>query len=80
MSGPVDSRLLDAVQKLARHVGDVAIAITPSAAPELEGRDEAGGTVTSLTEAVMGITAGLVRVADAISELADSVETIKESK
>jgi hypothetical protein len=39
----------------------------------LPGRDKAGGTVDYLTEAVMGITAGLVKVADAISELAEAV-------
>lgn len=39
--------------------------------------DESGGHVTSLTEAVMGMTAGLCRIADSISELAEAVREIK---
>lgn len=37
------------------------------------GRDAAGGNVESLTEACMGITSGLCRIADAINNLADAV-------
>lgn len=37
------------------------------------GTDATGGTVLSLTEACMGITAGLCRIADAINNLADAV-------
>lgn len=37
------------------------------------GKDAAGGTVSSLTEAVMGITAGLVRVADALLDIANAI-------
>ena len=37
------------------------------------GQDATGGTVDSLTEAVMGTTAGLVRIADAISDLAEAI-------
>lgn len=51
-----------------KHLTD---AITPISA--LPGNDAAGGTVNSLTEAVMGVTAGLVRIADAISDLAEAV-------
>lgn len=36
------------------------------------GQDAAGGYVTSLTEAVMGITAGLVKIATAIDNLASA--------
>ena len=48
----------------------IARAIAADAAP---GRDAAGGSVESLTEAVMGVTAGLVQIADAIGRLADAV-------
>ncbi len=37
----------------------------------------AGGTVGSLTEAVMGVTAGLVAIATAIHDLADAVRENK---
>lgn len=40
----------------------------------MAGYDEAGGTVTSLTEAAMGITAGLCKIAEAIDRLASAVE------
>lgn len=48
----------------------VAHAIAANAAP---GHDATGGTVASLTEAVMGITAGLCRVAESIESLADAI-------
>lgn len=48
----------------------IAHAISADAAP---GHDETGGTVSSLTEAVMGVTAGLCRVAEAIGDLAEAV-------
>jgi|TARA_Y100000310_G_C20613136_1_gene779112 hypothetical protein len=38
------------------------------------GRDEAGGVVDSLTEAVMGITSGLFQISHAIDGLAESIE------
>lgn len=37
------------------------------------GEDATGGTVGCLTESVMGITGGLCRVADSISDLAEAV-------
>ena len=48
----------------------IARAILASASP---GKDETGGHVECLTEAVMGITAGLCRVAEAIADLAAAV-------
>ena len=60
----VGNALADGFVKLAR-------AITPLSA--LAGTDAAGGRVESLTEAVMGVTAGLVQIAEAISDLAASV-------
>ncbi len=52
----------------------IASAITE---PVMPGHDETGGTVACLTEAVMGITAGLVQVADALNNIA---EAIREGK
>ena len=49
----------------------LAQAITPI--DTLAGTDAAGGEVGSLTEAVMGVTAGLVMIAHAIDALAEAV-------
>jgi hypothetical protein len=71
----VDKQVAEAVNQLSVEANRIANAITPvGAAP---GHDPTGGTVNSLTEAVMGVTAGLVRVAEAIEILA---EAVKESK
>lgn len=37
------------------------------------GNDAAGGRVESLTEAVMGVTAGLVQIADALNNVAEAI-------
>lgn len=49
----------------------VARSITPFGKP---GQDANGGYVDSLTESCMGITGGLVRVAEAINNLAEAIE------
>lgn len=36
-------------------------------------KDETGGTVGGVTEALMGITAALCRVADSLSEIAEAI-------
>ncbi len=54
----------------------IASAITANAVP---GRDEAGGYVGSLTEAIMGVTAGLVAIAKAIEELAEAMRERDET-
>jgi hypothetical protein len=64
-------RIEDALYVLAKNTHTVALAITPNASL---GRDEAGGEVHSLTEAVMGITSGLYEIAIAINNLAQAVE------
>jgi hypothetical protein len=65
------ANLADVVHGLVRATRAVADSITPSdAAP---GHDATGGTVASLTEAVMGVTAGLYAIASAIGELAGAV-------
>ena len=66
------ANLVDVANSLANATRAVANAITPlDAAP---GRDEAGGHVESLTEAVMGVSKGLCRIASAIESLACSVK------
>lgn len=51
--------------------------ITASASP---GKDATGGHVESLTEAVMGVTAGLVAIASAIERLAEAAERIASTQ
>lgn len=58
-----------AVIELNEAIRKVAHAISADAAP---GHDASGGTVDSLTEAVMGMTAGLFAIASAIESLADT--------
>jgi hypothetical protein len=58
--------------ELFHSVRRVAEAITPTATA---GKDAVGGTVISLTEAVMGITAALVQIAEATYDLADAVRS-----
>ena len=43
------------------------------------GYDAAGGVVNCLTSATMGITAGLFKVAEAISDLSHSVSQLKNN-
>jgi hypothetical protein len=57
--------------ELASSLQRIARAVTDEAMP---GHDATGGTVISLTESVMGITAGLCRVAEAIGRVADALE------
>ena len=54
-------------EEIAAGLRSIAVAVTADAAPS---HDETGGTVASLTEAVMGVTAGLVRIAIALEEVA----------
>ena len=63
------ANVVDVIDALARAVRLNASAITPlDTGP---GTDSAGGTITSLTEAVMGVTAGLFEIASAIEHLAE---------
>ena len=63
------ANLVDTTDRMASMIGSLARAITPQ--DILGGRDATGGTVLSLTEAVMGVSAGLVQIADAIASLKD---------
>lgn len=60
---PADATLGDVSWALKAALTPLTEAIGGRGAP---GHDAAGGTVDSLTEAVMGVTAGLCRIADAI--------------
>ena len=55
---------------LANGIYRLAAAITPNVAGVL---DESGTHVASLTEAVMGMTSGLIAIASAIEDLANAV-------
>lgn len=66
-----DDNTLNALDRMADQICNIANAIAPITA--IAGEDALGGHVTSLTEAVMGTTAGLVSIAAAITELADAV-------
>ena len=60
--------LVAVMENVASGLYCVGHAISSDAAP---GTDAAGGHIACLTEAVMGITAGLYRVAEAIEGLKD---------
>lgn len=65
------ANVTDTIQHVANALRSISRAIT---ADKTSGEDAAtGGDVDSLTEAVMGITAGLYNVASAISKLASAV-------
>lgn len=63
------ANLVDTTDRMANGLAALANAITNSNVGP--GLDANGGTVDSLTEAVMGVTAGLFRIAEAISDLKD---------
>ena len=65
--------LAEAMNSMAKRTGDIANAIYPLGSA-IGGHDANGGYVTSLTEAVMGVSAGLVKIASAIDGLASAIE------
>lgn len=60
----------DINHEIADNLGLIANAILPYGTTP--GHDAAGGTVVSLTEAIMGVTAGLMAIARALDKLADN--------
>lgn len=67
------ANIVDVVANLARSTQAVANGIrSPSACMS---HDETGGMVDSLTEAVMGVTKGLCRIADAIESVAGELSS-----
>lgn len=75
MNGEDDPSLEEAIIALSNQTRQIAQAITADGAP---GRDETGGTISSLTEAAMGITAGLCDIASAIRYLAEAIRESNE--
>jgi hypothetical protein len=79
----IDTATLDkSVEKLVRAFGELDRAITPRGSGNTlvtGGHDATGGYVTSLTEAVMGVTAGLCKIAEAIHGLSQSVRDTKDN-
>jgi hypothetical protein len=66
-------RTQQGIRKEMSMENEIARAIKAQA---IQGQDAAGGTVDSLTEAVMGITAGLFAIAEAQGRVADALESI----
>jgi hypothetical protein len=63
-------------EKLANSISKLSEAITPSGT--FPGTDACGGTVASLTEAIMGITAGLNEIAKSIYTLGEVIDNKTE--
>lgn len=70
------ANVVDVINGVAQGLFSLRRSITAQASP---GTDETGGHVECLTEAVMGITSGLFKIADAIRELADAVRETKSN-
>lgn len=73
----------DQIDDVVRALGYLDRAITPRGSDSVlisGGNDATGGYVTSLTEAVMGITAGLCKIADAIDGLSAAVDRRGDEK
>lgn len=70
--GETTANVTDVIGELARNVKGVCEAITVTA---VAGTDAAGGHVSCLTEAVMGVTAGLFQIAAALESVADALAT-----
>jgi hypothetical protein len=66
------ANVVDVIHSLAVSTSQIASAIRSSGVAA--GPDAMGGTIDSLTEAVMGVTGGLCQIAEAINQLADAVK------
>ena len=66
------------LEQTNRALHAVANAITPIDAGVTQ--DESGGFVASMTEATMGMTAGLFAIARALDNLADAVRESKSNE
>jgi hypothetical protein len=58
--------------EIAGAINAIASAIIPH--QSIGGNDATGGYVLSLAESIMGVTAALVKIADAIEHLAEATE------
>ena len=68
------ANLADVVNKLAVAITGLSYTIRPSDASI--GQDATGTHVTSVIEAVMGVTSGLCEIASAINKLAEAVKEL----
>ena len=64
------ANLVDVIDRGGHALRRIADAITVNVGP---GHDEAGGHIECLTEAVMGVTAGLCRIASALEAIAAAI-------
>jgi hypothetical protein len=69
------ANLVDVIHFVSRALWGVTHSITAQGAP---GRDAIGGSVTSLTESVMGVTAGLVSIAASLDAVAEAIRSTHE--
>lgn len=69
------ANVVDTIQQVASGLYAVRNSIAPNVAG---GTDAAGGHVTSLTEACMGITAGLMAIASALESVAAAIDAREE--
>lgn len=60
-----DANIADVHLRMAHAMERISLALLPDATPS---QDASGGTVVSLTEAIMGVTAGLFEIASAIRD------------
>jgi len=63
-----DSEAAETIDEAMLRIGNAICSSNASGGP-----DAAGGHVTCLTSSIMGVTAGLVQIADAINNLAEAV-------
>ncbi|MEY4684597.1 MAG: hypothetical protein RLZ25_1056 [Pseudomonadota bacterium] len=65
-------------KEIADNIRRLANAITPI--DSIPGEDASGGSVSSLTEAVMGVTSALVMIADSIDNYSKVIEQTRNEE
>ncbi len=70
--GKGEESIIGSIKDLSESAKRIAYSITP---PVAGNKDASGGHVESLTEAVMGVTGGLCKIAEAIESLAEAVRS-----
>jgi hypothetical protein len=70
-NGYSPANIVDVIAKLSQSIKKIADSITDGGAGP--GTDATDGSISCLTEAVMGVTGGLCRIAESITNLADAV-------
>jgi hypothetical protein len=71
-----DTMSTESAKIIATAIDHLADAITPRGA--CPGRDATGGSVGSLTEAMMGITAALQNISTELSSIRNEIECMRE--